>query len=83
MTARLTGPQLRAVRFFAGSHAERNAPGLPLGGMPRWDVVRRLRAVGLIENAHDPSVSFDMIATEAGRQLLAEVDATRTNGGDR
>jgi hypothetical protein len=74
MTARLTGPQLRALRFYAGTRAERTAPGFPLGGAPRWDVVRKLRAAGLIENAHDPSVSFDMVATEAGRALLAQLD---------
>jgi hypothetical protein len=73
---RLTAPQLRALRFYAGTHAERSAPGAPLGGLPRWDVTCRLRDAGLIENAHDPSVSFDMIATDAGRRMLASIDRT-------
>jgi hypothetical protein len=78
---KLTPAQLRALRFYAGTRAQRTAPGSPLGGLPRWDVSCRLRDAGLIEYSHDPSVSFDMVSTDAGRRLLAEIDAALPHDG--
>lgn len=67
--AGLTQPQLRALRFYAAPYGDERRKI----GMPRWDVIERLVAVGLVEPLPD-RMTFAHQLTDAGRARLAEID---------